>query len=275
MSDVLNKDTVKELYGYGRAAADVKEVGNTPFVVIPNDHKVVGLAEYKDNPRAERPLRVKGTAKVHDVPSFCEYFTLFHDENSRVFADEDKATILAVLDYHGALGGGAPRWGEHRLELTFRHSKEWNEWKGKDGQRTQQMEFAEFLEDHAPDIITPDAATMLEVARDLSAKVDADFGSAIRMNNGSVQFKFSEQVKATFGSGQLEVPEQFIVSIPIYLGCDRVSITARLRYRINAGKLSFWYDLLRADNIKREAFLVARKTITDTLAITDISGTPA
>ncbi len=271
----LSDAAIQDIATLARNGLKIETVGNTPCAIIPDDCKVVDLSNFTVNDRTERPLRIKGTCKVHDVGSFCEYYKLFHDENSRVFSDEERGTVLAVLDYHGALAGGAPRWGHHRLELTFRPSKEWTEWKAQDGKRTQQMEFAEFLEDHAPDIVSPDAATMLEVARDLSAKVDADFGSAIRMANGSVQFKFSEQVKATFGSGNLEVPERFIVSIPIYLGCDRVELTARLRYRITSGKLSFWYDLLRADNIKRQAFLTARTSITDKLAIVDLSGTPA
>lgn len=270
----LNRDVVKQLVDLGRAAADVRTIGNTPLVVIPNDHKVVPLREYVNNSDAERPLRKQGTVKVLDSGSFCEYYSLFSDEHSRVFADETVSKVLAVLDYHGA-GENAPRWGAHRVELVLRHSEEWKAWESFDGQRKSQMEFAEFLEDNAPDIVTPDAATMLEVARDLRAKTDVDFGSAVRMSNGSVQFKYTEQVKSTYGAGNVDVPEQFVISIPVYLGCDRVRITARLRHRINSGKLTFWYDLLRSDVVKRDAFLAIRKSIADTLHISVINGSPA
>jgi uncharacterized protein YfdQ (DUF2303 family) len=158
---------------------------------------------------------------------------------------------------------------------VLRHSEEWTRWKGNDGARTNQIDFAEFIEDNAPDIVTPDPATMLEVARDLSAKTEVDFGSAIRMQNGSVQFKYSEQVKGTFGAGNVEVPERFVIAIPVYVGSERVKITARLRYRINAGKLSFWYDLLRAEAVRRDAFLDVQKSIADTLGIRIINGVPA
>ncbi len=275
MSEAINKEAIKELVSLGRAAAEVRRVGNTDFVIIPNDHKVVGLADYADNPRADRPLRAKGTIKVYDSTSFCEYHRLFSDDNSRVFADEEQATVLAVLDYHGAMAGGAPRWGEHRVSLTHRLSKEWKEWTAQDGKRTPQLEFGEFIEDHAPDIVEPDGATMLEVARDLRAKTEGDFGSAIRVSNGSVQFKYTEQTKGNFGASNMDIPEEFIVSIPVYLGCDRVRVRARLRYRINSGKLTFWFDLLRADAIKREAFSAARNSIAETLSITIINGTPA
>jgi uncharacterized protein YfdQ (DUF2303 family) len=179
-----------------------------------------------------------------------------------------------VLDYHGALAG-SPRWGEHRVDFTMRHSKEWLAWKSVDGKRMPQMEFAEFIEDNAPDIVDPSAATMIEVARDLRAKSEVDFGSTVQMQNGSVRFRYSEQTKGTFGSGDIDVPEQFAISIPVYLGCDRVKVTARLRYRINSGKLTFWFNLLRAEAIEREAFYAARGAIEKALKITVIDGIPA
>lgn len=117
--------------------------------------------------------------------------------------------------------------------------------------------------------------TMLEVARDMEGKTDVSFGSAIRQSNGSVRFNYSEETKATVGAGRIEVPEQFVISIPIHIGSARVSLTARLRYRINAGKLVLWYDLLRADVAEREGFAFIRESIETNLATTSISGSPA
>lgn len=272
----LNEKTLADLVKLGRSATAIQfpKDGALPFVVIPNDYKVQNVTDLIYNEHNERPERKAGTIKVLDAPSFCEYFTAFHDEHSRVFADETTDRVLAILDYHGA-GDNAPRWGKHRIELTLRHSEEWKKWSAKDGERQTQTEFAEFIEDNGPDIVTPEAATMLEVARDLSAKIDADFGSAVRMQNGSVQFKYSEQVKGTYGSGQVEVPERFVISIPVHVGSDRVSVTARLRYRINSGKLTFWYDLLRADQIERDAFMAVHAAIGKRLGVTIINGTPA
>lgn len=267
---------ISDLVRLGASFGKPNEIpgGNTPFIVIPNDHKVVDLSSYVHNERSLFPIRKKGMVTVLDVGSFCEYYSLFSDENSRAFANEQSASILAILDYHCA-GENSARWGSHRINLALRHSEEWSRWKGNDGTRTNQMDFAEFIEDNAPDIVTPDPATMLEVARDLSAKTEADFGSAIRMQNGSVQFKCSEQIKGTFGAGNVEVPERFVIAIPVYVGSERVKITARLRYRINAGKLSFWYDLLRAEAVRRDAFLDVQKSIADTLGIRIINGVPA
>lgn len=275
MAEGLSKQALDEIVKLARTSQGIiATVGNSQFAVIPNDLKVVHLNDEIDLRRTLGPRRKAGTVKVFDTESFCEYFTLFSDPNSRVFADETNNRILAVLDYHGA-GDNAPRWGEHRVDFNMRHSEEWNRWKAWDGQRKAQMDFAEFIEDNAPDIVNPSAATMLEVSRDLRAKIDADFGSTIQMSNGSVRFRFSETVKGTFGSGDIDVPEQFTISIPIYLGCERVPLTARLRYRISSGKLTLWFNLLRAEAIEREAFYAARGAIEQKLSITVIDGIPA
>lgn len=277
MSEDL-RETLDGLVDLSRAAGKPNSVegGVVQYAVIPQDAQVVSLAEFQYNEHQERPERKKGTARVLDAASFCEYYRLFQDADSRVFADETTSKILAVLDYHeSGHGEDGPRWGQHRIDLTLRHSEEWKRWIALNGKRTPQMEFAEHLENNAPDIVDPDAATMLEVARDLSAKTDVDFGSAIRMANGSVQFKYSEQVKGTYGNGNIDIPERFVIAIPVYVGGERTQIVARLRYRIASGKLTFWYDLLRAGEAERNAFLEAREVIERTLELVIINGTPA
>lgn len=276
MAEQISDKTIRELLAIGAAQGSPKEVGGIPYAVIPNDCKVMDLSNFKYNDFSATPHRKKGTVSVLDAASFIEYYTLFCDVNSRVFADETTSKVLAVLDYHGA-GDGGPRWGQHRVNLTLRKSPEWMRWMGRNGQgnKMAQMDFAEFVEDNAPDIREPNAATMLEMARSLQAKTDVDFSSAIRTNNGQVQFKYTENVKGTYGNGNVEIPESFVIGIPVYVGSARVPITARLRYRLNSGKLSIWYDLLRADAIERDAFMSTLAEIKQGLSVTIINGVPA
>lgn len=245
-----------------------------PFAVVPNDYKVLDLSAQKYNNFAPNPIRKKQRVRVDDAGSFCAYYRAFSDVNSIVFADEPKDEIYSILDYHEVLEG-LPRWGEHRLSLPMTHSEEWNRWMRRNGEahKFTQMDFAEFLEDNAPDITLPNSATMLEVARDLSAKTEVDFSCAMRVANGSVAFKFSEQVKGTFGSGEAQVPENFTISIPVYLGGRRVAISARLRYRINSGKLTFWYNLLRPDAVERDEFRAVQVEIGEALGVKVLNGT--
>lgn len=277
MSDpVVTEKSIAELVDLGRITGDPKVAagGNVPYAVIPSNCKVEDLSRLIFNDHAERPERKNGTVTVLDGVSFCEYYTLFSDENSRTFADETKSRILAVLDYHEAHDAG-PRWGRHRLDLPLRYSPEWTAWKAKDAKNQTQVEFAEFIEDNTPDIVSPDAATMREIALDLSAKSDVNFASGIRLANGQVQLAYNETIVGTFGKGQMEIPERFTISIPVHVGAERVEMTVRLRYRINSGRLAFSYHLFRPEAVERAAFVSVRQSIEQALQIRIINGTPA
>lgn len=273
---VVTDKLVKELIRVGQEVglAQRPDGALQPYVVVPSDCKVVDLGPWLYNEHASNPERKKAVVKAHDADSFIEYFKLFRDEQSRVFADEPNHKFVAVLDYHQS-AEGKPRWGEHRVELTLRQSEEWATWKGADGKKFTQMDLGEFIEDNQPDITSPSGATMLEVARDLSAKSGADFSSAITMANGSVKFAYTETVRGTYGNGSLEVPDRFTISIPIYVGSDPVSLTARFRYRVNGGKLQLWFDLLRASAAEREGFFLLHAQIAEGTAVKLINGTPA
>lgn len=271
---IVSEKTLKELVRLGQTVGDPKTVpGGVPYVILPADCKVESLGHLIYNDYAERPHRKNADVKVLDAASFVEYFQLFSDENSRVFADETKAQMLAVLDYHCA-GNNAPRWGQHRISLTLRKSEEWKVWTAKNRQKQTQIEFAEFVEDNTPDILVPTAATMLELAREMQAKTDVDYSSGIRLSNGQVQLTYNEQVKGTYGSGKVEIPEAFTIGIPVFVGTPRVSIKARLRYRLVSGKLSIWFDLLRHDVVERNGFLDVLQGIKDGLKTGIINGSP-
>lgn len=275
MSENLSKEAIAEIVKLGRQAGTVHTIAGSdlPFVVIPQDAKVESLERLLFNDFRTNPHRKKGVVTVLDAPSFCEYYSLFHDDFSRIFADETKNTFLAVLDYHGE-GENLARWGQHRVIYTLRYSEEWQVWKAANGTRFNQMEFAEFIEDNQPDITSPSGSTMLEVARDLQAKSDGDYSSAISQANGSVKLRYTETIKGTYGSGEIDVPERFEITIPIYIGSLPITLTARLRYRPNSGKMQFWFDLLRAGNAERDGFASIHREISSTTGITIINGMP-
>lgn len=255
MAEPNLRDVLRDVLALARATGGPQDSGGVPYTVIPMDCKLESLAQLKFSRYAEHPQRIVQGVSVNDSASFCTYYALFADPNSRVFADEKKSQVLAIMDYHGA-AEGAPRWGDHRLLLTLEHSDQWKDWMGKNGQahKMSQLEFAEFIEDHTPDILSPDAATMLEMSRTLSAKTDVDYSSAIRLANGQVQLTYNEAVRGTFGSGKLEIPEFFTITVPVYFNGPRLSVQARLRYRLVSGKLSIWYDLLHASDLVHDAF---------------------
>lgn len=275
MSD-LNEKTIASVVELARATGEPKivEHGNIPFAVIPAGAQLQSLEAFVFNEHADHPERVKASVSVLDPESFIEYYTLFHDPNSRIFADESSIKVVGVLDYHGALEGG-PRWCQHRVTLTLRQSEEWKIWLGRNNKPFTQMEFAEFLEQNAIDITNPAPAAMIDVARDLEGKTEVEFGGGARTDNGQIRFKYSENVKATVSGGQVDVPERFTITIPAFVGGVRVPMAALLRYRVKEGKLSLWYTLIRPEEVMRQAFLTARGQIAQALTATIINGVPS
>jgi uncharacterized protein YfdQ (DUF2303 family) len=272
----ITDETIQSLIEVGRLAAAPTEVKNAgavsvPYIVVGG--KVTQLPELQFNEHAAAPERIKQTVTVFDPESFAAYYTLFNDENSRVFADETALKVLAVLDYHAAGDGNSPRWGQHRLLLTLRQSEEWKTWNGSNNRQLTQQQFAEFLEQNSTDIVTPNPASIREIAEDLEATVDVEFAAAQRMAGGKVNFKYTETTKTTVSGGKaVTVPDQFTLSIPVFIGGLPLQVGAFLRYRIKEQKLVFFYTLLRPEEIVRTAFDQARTQIADNLSITIING---
>ena len=156
----------------------------------------------------------------------------------------------------------------------MRKSEQWNTWASFNNKKFQQQEFAEFLEQNAIDITQPTPAHMRDVATDLQGTVDVEFGAAIRNQNGQTNFKYAETTKTTVGTSQLAVPEQFTIFVPPYIGGAPIAMQAFLRFRINQGKIVFWYTLIRPEEVLRAAFAAARDRIAVDLKITILSGKP-
>lgn len=274
----ISAEVVQQLVNLGVASGSAKIVdgGNVPYAVIPSTHKVENLQNLIYNEHAARPERIKEAVGMLDPDSFCAYYSLFQDPNSRVFAYEPRASVLAVLDYHAAMGGvdgGTPRWGDHTVELTLSNSTEWNIWLGNNNKRFSQAEFAEFLEQHAMDITSPSSASIIDIANDLQGTTEVEWAAGTKLANGNTAFKYSEQTRTTSQGKQIEVPDRFALSIPVFVGGGRVTVNAFLRYRMqNTTKLQFFYTLVRPDEVKRVAFIAARDAIATKLGITILNG---
>lgn len=232
------------------------------FVVAPAGsvvHSLQGL-QY---PFGLPPDQIRVSLKFQDATSFISYVNSFKDHRTRIFADStiNSLSFSAVLDYHGAGSEMLAEFLSHRATLTLQRSEEWKLWYGLNDKLVPQSEFAEFLEDNRADIVKPDSATMLEIAKDLQAHSDVNFGSKINTRNGAAVLQYEEQIKATVANGSIEIPETFTIRIPVFFGEQPQEITARLRFRINEGKLRFQYKLYRPVEVISKAFDAARSEI--------------
>lgn len=230
---------------------------------------------------APHPRRKKGTVHVQNADSFIEYIGKHRLPQTEVYADGARRALVGVINAHAesapddALENSAGH-GDHRVALELLPDPRWVVWTGKDKNWLGQQDFAEHLEDNAVDIVTPDAATMLEIAESFQATMSSEFKSSERLHSGVVQFRYEEAQGAQAGhSGDLDVPTEFILSLAPFVGADPVEVTARFRYRIRGGALSLSYALLNTDQIARQAFLDHVQAVSDVIVPPVFLGRPA
>ncbi|MFF7949089.1 DUF2303 family protein [Streptomyces griseorubiginosus] len=217
--------------------------------------------------------RKTGTTTVRDAESFLAYWTKHHDDNSEVYADNERLTVTAVLDANAA---DQPRFGSHRLHLALRETTAWKQWTKWSGELMRQEDFAEFLEDHLPELLEPSAADMLEIAQSFQAAQKVDFQSVSRLNSGQRQFQYVETVQSKAGQkGQLTVPETFVIGLVPFEGSEGYRLTARLRYRIGQDGLRLGFKLDRPDEIRSQAFADVVKAIGEQIDTAVMNGSPA
>ncbi|WP_435279122.1 DUF2303 family protein [Streptomyces sp. 1222.5] len=224
--------------------------------------------QYKD-----QPTRKTGTTTVRDAKSFLAYWEKHKDDNSEVYADSERLTVTAVLD---ANTDSSARWGGHRLHLALRQTAAWQQWMRQDGHLMKQEDFADFLEDHLPELLEPDSATMLEIAQSIQGVAKAEFQSGTRLSSGERKLAYTETINAKAGQkGELVIPETFIVGLVPFEGSGGYRLTARLRYRINGGPIQLGYKLERPTEIRDQAFADVVKAIGEDIDVAIMNGQPA
>ncbi len=275
--DNLSATAISEVTVLARESAIPVTTEPIHYVVVPEGCDVQSLINYQ-YPEGMPPTRRKAKATFFDAMSFCTYVELYQDDRTRIFANPNTSTFLGVLDYHGA-GDASVRRAEfcdHTASYPMILSDQWKIWTGRNHPyQFSQVDFAEFLEDNTKDLLTPNAATFLEIAQDLKANTEVNFESKVKRTNGNVQMRYQETTTTQVGAaGTMEVPEIFSIRIPVYYGEEAIVISARLRFRISSGKLTFSYKLDRPTEMLKEAFEKAVTAIAETLKTAVLLGTP-
>ncbi|WP_083656511.1 DUF2303 family protein [Mongoliimonas terrestris] len=274
----LEGDTIDRIADLGRRAAGAE----IDFLDMPEG--IPGVPEcvpvqiiHGDQPaiRSLRPLvdewrrypeRKVGTAKAYTLDSFIELSEYHATEHSVVFADTDwrKPVVTTVVDYHqDYIAGGWPDHGKHRIVYAFPLSEEWKAWTGQDGKPMEQAEFAAFLEDRIADLASPldqeradyerlfstklaTPAELIQLSRGLSVNVESKVANHVLLQSGEGQIVFEETHKDSAGN-LIKVPGLFILQVaPFFMG-ELVRIPVRLRYRVKAGSLVWFYQIYRPD----------------------------
>ena len=233
----------------------IERINGKTYAFVPDGFKLEDIS----NPDWLPPYIKQGVI-VDDAYSLIAYVNRFADERSVIIADLDSLTIGAVLDWHlhNGVAGEAPGWGpldpmpcKHKAALRLRNSEEFARWSAMEGALHSQMEFAEFLDENSSDIVDPDPAVMIEIARDLEATRGVAFKSGTRLQTGERSFRYETE---THVKGDLIVPQRFCLSLPLFFGEPPTEIEASFRFRPNPDGLKLGYVWRRVEHVRQAKF---------------------
>lgn len=231
-------------------APEVVKDGGVPYAVVPDGLTIENMEYY-----LPAPVRKKASVAVFDVDTLAAYLKDQDEKRTRIFASVGRLTIQGVLDYHD----DSPRWGDHEAVLTCSLSDDWRAWTGNNNKSIGQTAFAEFLEDHAHNVVEPESAAVLQMVTNLEANKSVQFKSGMSLQDGSVQLEYVESISDNT-KGKIKIPKELVLGIHPFKFGKPWQVVARLRYRINEGKLTFTYILNQPDKVLEEAF---RQVVTE------------
>lgn len=229
------------------------DIQGRPAVLIPDGYNLKLMENLLPD-----PPRKSGTAALNDVDSFIDFVKAEGSLAScRIYADVDlgnsRVFLTAVMNDHEE---ERAHWRDYRATYLPLKSVEWETWTGHDGKSMTQADFATFLEDNVKDVATvagmPSGAQMLALALDFEAKQEVIIKSAMRLQSGSVEFNYVDKEDDSTVK-RMEVFQRFTLGLAPFLNGTAYQLAARLKYKHSAGKLSFWYELIRPDLVLQDA----------------------
>ena len=217
------------------------------------------------------PRRTKAIAKFSDARSFIDYVKAHKFAGTTVWCDFNPQTFAlsfaAVIDEHAA---GTPGWRDHRATFSPDMSAEWKAWKGKNSAQFAQVDFAEWIEEHADDISTanglPTSLQMLTMATEFQANEERVLKSSVKLQSGGVRLTYIADPDAGT-TESMQMFDKFAIGIPVFQGGSAWGITARLKYRLNQGRVTFHYELVRPDRVHDGAAKELIQHVTDEVGV--------
>lgn len=225
-------------------------------IAVPKGYELKDLDFEKLLPE---PRRAKATATLTDAGSYGDYVKRHANASTLAWCEFNPQTFAlkftAVVDEHAL---NHPGWRDHKAVFEPDMSAEWKAWKGKNRGVMSQVEFAEWIESHSDDITTaeglPTALEMLNMATNFVATQDNALKSAVRLQSGGVNLTYvADPDKGT--TEVMKLFEKFGIGIPVFHGGAAWQITCRLKYRIQQGKVTFFFDMVRPDTTHKAASL--------------------
>lgn len=264
-------------------------------IVLPDQNggkRVESLQTHFEEYR-EEPLWRTGVASFQELDSLVAHANRFSNKDSALFAvvAGTVRVITAIYDYHDRVN---PEDGEelderkplprnmwHRGKCALDISDELRAWMDQENTVMDVREFAEFLEDRILDVMAPpdlsgeaDAelrdtveklggkgalcgpTKLMELSRGLQVNVDSRVKNKQVLASGEVELQFEEEHKDSAGK-PLKVPSLFCIAVPVFQSGGLYRIVVRLRYRVAAGRVSWFYKLHRLEKVVDHAWTEA------------------
>lgn len=218
---------------------------------LPGGVKAVPAELYSEVPSAAR-----GLVAIASIQSLVDYLALHQRAGTTVFASRQLGNIAAVVDWHGAGDASSPSWADHQAVMPLRYTEDWQAWTGISGKAIGQKAFLEFIEENLDCIHKPSPAEVLTIAATLEGKKNVTFKNGVRLASGDTQIQWEENTEAKT-SGDIKIPTEIILKIPVYLGAEAettIEIKAYFRYAIDGGRLSFTVKLVGVEKVADIAF---------------------
>lgn len=214
------------------------------------------------------PRRMRGDCTVDDLASLKEEALRFADAPVVYLVDNqpEPPKVIAVLN---AADAHDPAWQDHRVVLPFRHSDAWRAWLSVNDKPLSQAAFAEHVEEWLHTCFDPAGAAMLELVTNLEATKDVSFKSGVRLQDGSVKFENTENLRTS-----VVIPPRITIKVALYDGRPPMMIEGLLRYRIESGKLTFRVKFLLLSNVIEQASLAIAADVGGAMGAQVIRGKP-
>lgn len=278
MSD-LTEETIDRLIDLGVTAEKARIAtlsdGKTILLNIGDDKEFTELTPATKDAfglALDLPDHIKRSITVQTAGSLIDYIARFKENGTTLFADIASNRIVAVLDYH--LDANTADRLDHVATLVLPLSEEWKTWQAAHDKLMDQLTFSRFIEENGVDIESPDAADILECAKDLFAVRKADFRNAVRTNTNAVKFEYSESEDLKSASS-VEVPKQFVLRLPVYFGGDSTELRANLRWNPDRERgLQLGVSLSRAEYVRQAMFKQVVEQIAAAADVPAIYGSP-
>jgi uncharacterized protein YfdQ (DUF2303 family) len=242
------------------------------YTVVPEGYKIHHLPV-----REVTPFRPTGTLRALNAAAFVALIDAYAQAETVIYADTGYANPAApvapsftgIFNHHSKAAsiGARPGWLDFRAVFSPVHTPEFMAWFKIDGTAMNQVDFAEFLEEHTPEIAAPDGALLRETVLNLHTKNDVQFSKAINLANGETQLTYVEQIETGSTGGLLSLPSKMTLAMPIFDGDDMVRIEANLRIRVGAGKAMFSVHLIRLDVLIRDRLTKIKADIADGIKV--------